>query len=74
MSDIYHKDTTAALKEFTESIEYLSPVIQSAYIEIFEQLASEVDGLLSMYADNISELQTAKELVEELESKELSNE
>ena len=69
MSDAYHRDTTAALKEFIESIEELSPVIQVAYIEIFEQLANEVDGLLSMYEDNLNELEQAKEMVSELENK-----
>ena len=69
MSDIYHKDTTTALEAFNDSVSDLSSVVKSEYIEIFERLANEVDGLLSMYTDNIEELENAKELVEQLENK-----
>ena len=70
MSDIYHKDTTAALEKFNDILDELSPVIKREYIDILETLANEVDGLLSMYFDNIKELEAAKELVEYLENKE----
>ena len=69
MTDIYHRDTTAALSEFNESIVELTPVVQNVYIELFENLANEVDGLLSRYADNISELEESKRIISELENK-----
>ena len=68
MSDAYYRDTKSALTEFSSVTASLSGVINKEYLDVFDTLENEVDGLLSMYADLLSELESAKELLEEYEN------
>jgi len=68
MSDIYHIDTEKALGKFQERVSQLEGIIEVNIISDFESLATEVQGLLDQYSNNLDDLESARELIEEYET------
>ena len=57
MSDIYHKDTEESLVKFVDKYAELEGVVHSDFIECFELLASEVQGLLDEYTEKCNQIE-----------------